>query len=515
MIFFSIAFIFQKDPGYMDSEFYYLAGKQLANGKLTIPVIWNYLDNPVKLPAPIFSYWMPGASILASISMKLFGDNFLGSRILSLLIALGIAPLSYVMAFKLSTNRATSFLTGVLSIFSGFYFKFITIPETVMIYILLGGLYFFSLSQIIQDFQTSKSAWKNLAVLGIVAGGLHLTRVDGLFFYFFGVFVIIFFIFKKQGISRKCACLQLLTFTFFYLIIMSFWFISNLQQYGTLFSPSNSKAFWIATYDDTFIYPPSGLTLNYWIENGLPLRFSQIINGLKINLGTFVGVQTAIIGLPLFMIGIKRRIRNTLIFPGILHLFLIFIIMTIVFPLAGARGGFLHSSAANQIIIWILMADGFHGFLEWGVRKRNWQLVRSQKMFGSALVVLVFLFTVFIYSRDVIGKNINYPKWSFEYSKFNEIEKKLEEITSEKTDVVMVNNPLGYNYSSGRWSVVIPNSEVQGFYEVIQKFHVKFIVVDKNLPEKFNENHQKFIINNFYLLKRLEDGSLIYAINEQ
>ena len=44
----------------MDAEYYYAGGIRLAEGDgFTENFLWNYLDNPVGLPHPAFTYWMP------------------------------------------------------------------------------------------------------------------------------------------------------------------------------------------------------------------------------------------------------------------------------------------------------------------------------------------------------------------------------------------------------------------------------------------------------------------------
>ena len=65
---------FQAVPGYMDAEYYFLGGRQLALGEgFQEPILWNYLDDPDGLPHASHAYWMPLASILAAIGMKLTG----------------------------------------------------------------------------------------------------------------------------------------------------------------------------------------------------------------------------------------------------------------------------------------------------------------------------------------------------------------------------------------------------------------------------------------------------------
>jgi len=74
----------------------------------------------------------------------------------------------------------------------------------------------------------------------------------------------------------------------------------------------------------------------------------------------------------------------------------------------------------------------------------------------------------------------------------------------------MINNPLGYYYSTDRWGIVIPNSESDQFLEVINQFNVRFIVLDNNLPNKFKENHFSLIEENFELIQDLPSGIKIY-----
>ena len=66
----------QSSPGYMDADYYYAGGTQLASGKgFNEPYIWNYLDNPASLPHPSNTYWMPLSSLIAAAGMILGGSH--------------------------------------------------------------------------------------------------------------------------------------------------------------------------------------------------------------------------------------------------------------------------------------------------------------------------------------------------------------------------------------------------------------------------------------------------------
>jgi len=128
LIVFSFNFIFQKTPGFMDSEYYFMGGKYLSQGQLDAPVVWNYLDNPTALPHPLFTYWMPLPSFLSMLSMDIFKNNsFLFGRLLFWIIAAGIPPLTMYMSYLIFNNKFSAWITSFLAIFSGFYFKFYTI----------------------------------------------------------------------------------------------------------------------------------------------------------------------------------------------------------------------------------------------------------------------------------------------------------------------------------------------------------------------------------------------------
>ena len=516
LVVFSVNFIFQQTPGFMDSEYYFMAGKYLSEGQLVAPVVWNYLDNPTALPHPLFTYWMPFPSFLSMLSMVFFkNDTFLFGRLIFWIIAAGIPPLTMCISYLIFKNKFSAWIAAFLSIFSGFYFKFYTIPETVTIYILLGGLYFFLLFKL-RNATSNKSALFISACLGVITGFLHLTRVDGIIFI--GITIILILTSKnlsKQWNTNKIP-IRLIVFSVFivfYLLISGWWYHRNLELFSTLFSPASSKALWIANYEDTFIYPASKLNFSYWVNNGLPQKGHQIWEALKSNLGNLIAVQSFIIGFPLVIISMRKIWKTRLLFFPILYFMMIFILMTFLFSEAGGRGGYLHSIAAIQIFFWILMGDGLDRFIQWGLQQRGWTLKRSQIMFGTALIGFSILFTSFIYFRDVLGYSGTKIAWNSESSEFIDLETQIELKSKNKQEVIMINNPVGFHVATDRWSIVIPNSDWKELESVIQKFEVKYIVLDQNLPKGLSNLDTWISVINLSEIYRLSSGKILYEIN--
>ena len=350
---------------------------------------------------------------------------------------------------------------------------------------------------------------------GLIAGLMHMTRVDGFIIFIFGIFIISIYFLRQLKAGRDSIrkwFLYLIIYITGYFLIAGWWYVRNLDLYNSIFSPASSKALWIATYDDTFIYPAGMLNLNYWLTNGLPLKLGQIWSALKSNLSTTFAVQSNIFGFPLFVIGLAKLRKKPIIIIASVIWCLFFILMTFVFSLAGERGGFLHSAASVQIIFWCLISEGLTIFIQWGIRKRGWKLIRSRIMFGTALILFSFIFTFSLYYQNVIGDSSNIYTWEADNSKYREDEEIINRSANSTKDVIMVNNPVGYYYETGRWSVVVPNTNIENFPELITRFNIKYIVIDKNLPEKLNNPQDLESQLNLKLLKQFEDGRKIYAI---
>lgn len=514
---FSLNFLFQKTPGYMDSEYYFLGGKYLSQFQLVAPVIWNFLDDPTSLPHSLFTYWMPFPSILSMLSILLFGNfSFFTGRLFFWIIAAGIPPLSAFVGYSVFKNKFTAWIAGLLAVFCGYYFKYYTITESVTIYIFFGGLFFLLIDKLLK-LRSHKCSIIITMFLGILTGILHMTRVDGLFFI--GIFFVsLFSIYKNYPKKNRAFSSELfqiiICYLIFYMLVTGWWYFRNYELFSSLFTPASSKALWIASYDDTFIYPATQLNFQYWLENGFPLKIAQIWNALKSNIGNLIAVQFGIIGMPLLIFSVKKINKVRLFLYPYLYFLITFFLMTFVFSESGSRGGYLHSISAIQIFIWVLIAGGTQQFIEWGIRKRNWMLLRSQVMFGSALIAFSIIFTSFVYVRDVIGTDSITTNWDRETVDFIELENQIIKRSDNSQDVIMINDPVGYHLATNRWSIVIPKTDWFYLRKLIQEFNVRYIVLDKNLPDELSNIDEWDEMIPLTEVFQSTSGKILYEVNK-
>jgi hypothetical protein len=482
-----LASSFQKSSGYMDADYYYANAVNIATGKgFNEDFIWNYLDNPKGIPHPSFTYWMPLASVVSSLSLILTGDlRFPISRIPFLLLSGFVPILAAHITLRISGDRKSAWMAALFSIFSGFYLIYLGLPETFLLYMLLGACFFeVGMTLFERSGKINRLFLLLCFILGGIAGLIILTRADGLLWVVAGLGLVIF---ASMGWGKERSFLHglwgiLLLFLGFGLITAT-WYIHNYSIFGSWMAPGGIKTLWMTDYNQTFIYPSSLLTFNHWWSVGILVHLKEYGSALWLNLQTLIIVQGEIFLVPFAIIAFLK-FRNIRILKWFTFIFFFqFLVSTFVFPYSGSRGGFFHSGSAFQIIFWALAGTGFWSVLEWGVTKRGWQLIRSAKMFVPALIFLVLLFSGFIYWQKVIGRDLSDPVWNQEHLVYQVIESELLAQGFPMDQKILIGNPPGYFVSTGRSALAIPDGDVDTLGDVAKKYGAELLAIDQNHPQ--------------------------------
>jgi hypothetical protein len=514
---------FQHIPGYLDSDYYYAGGIQLATGKgFTEPYLWNYLDGATSLPHPSHSYWMPLASIVAALGMWLTGQTtYASARLFFLLIAAFIPPLTAALAYTFSQRRDLAIASGLLAIFSVYNAPFVGVTDNFSLFMLLGGLYFIFATQLIQD-PTRKWNW---ILLGLLSGLMTLSRSDGLLWFaltFLFAFAVL--LAKKETLLKtpqpssfilhpSSFNLQLVTRNLFlaflgFLLIMSPWYARNLSVYGTIMAPGGSRALWLANYDQTFIYPPIALTKESFFALGWDHIIKDRMWALSNNLQSGFAAHGGIILFPFIVAGIIYFWKDQRVKLAALAWLILFFVMTFIFPFAGARGAFFHAGAALQPMWWSLAPLGLESILV-SLRKRGIGNDNNRVVFRSALIMVAMILTVYVVYLRLFtlgwgeGEDANYPV----------IEHFLIEKGIKSDDIVIVRNAPGYYLETGRSAISIPYGGEDAILQAADQFKADYLVLEpaavldpiKDLFKNPKNN------NKFIYLGEL-DGAHIYRI---
>jgi len=475
---------FQAAPGYMDADYYYAGGRDLATGHgFTEMVLWNYLDNPTGLPHPSNAYWMPLASLLAAAGAVLFGpSSWTAARVGFLAVAATLPPLTAALAWSLSARRDLAITSGLLAVFPAFYLPFLPVTDTFGLYMLLGGLFFLILSRF-SPFTTCSSWLISAFFLGVISGLMHLSRADGLLWFLMAIIAVLFF--RKPGQSPISILYSWGCILLGYLLIMGPWFARNISVFGKPLAPGGVKMLWLSSYDQLFAFPASQLTLTAWWHSGLAAILEARVWSLGLNLATTLSVQAEVFLLPLIGLGIWHLRKDRRMQLASLAWLLTLAGMTVVFPFAGARGGFFHSGAALQTVWWALAPVGLEQAIQWGRRKRGWNLAQARTIFRMALVGLAILLTAVIFWSRVIGKNAGLAgqpsqgtAWGQENYAYSQMNKYLVLHGAATGDTVMVANPPGFYLESGNPAIAIPSGNINTALAAARQYHASYLILE-------------------------------------
>ncbi len=472
---------FQELPGYMDADYYFAGGIQLAQGKgFTEPYIWNYLSDPQALPNPSHTYWMPLASIVSALGMWITGlTTYAAGRAPFILLSACVPLLVASLAFKVSHRSRFSMVSGFLSIFSMYYAPFMPVPDNYALCMILGAVFLFLAPR--------SQKWIPLA-LGALAGLLTLSRSDGLLWLGLAGLTMfwknsLFLKLQKVKLAeppeptgiliRKLLLSWLLVFVG-YLLVMGFWHYRNYALFDSFLAPGGGRLLWLENYNQTFIYPPEALTREGFLQAGWGAALQDRVAALQTNLGHAIAAQGEIFLFPFIVLGLWQLRSNLRVRIAVTGWLILFVVMTVLFPFAGPRGSFFHAGAAFQPMWWVAAPIGLDALIHW-VRRRGYFLdSKASPIFHSALVLLALVMTVYLVNLRVVAGG-----WARDDSIYPSVEEMLEENGISPNDVVIVRNPPGYFIASNRPAVVLPFGDESTILAVAEKFNARYLVLEK------------------------------------
>lgn len=472
-------------PPYVDAYFYTVGAWRLAEGHgFTEPFLWHYLDLPTSLPRAGFLYWMPLPSVLAAPLLALFSPvvdrSFLVAQVPFILLSSLLSPVSYVIACQTTGLRRHAWAAGLLTLFSGFFFPFWTLPETFAPFALFG-----SLALLVAGRQ---ERWLDALCVGLLVGLAHLTRADGV--------VLLPVVALAPVLSRSRRDMQsasgtlhsrpraiirfLLLVLVGYLLAMAPWFVRNVRTIGQPLSPAGTKTLWLRTYDDIACYG-CDLSLRSYLAWGWGNILGSKFSALWINFQRFLAENCQVLLLPFVLVGLYRLKRCLSFALSIFYLFLLYLTHSLVFTFPGWRGGFFHSSGALLPFLYVAAMEGLDTAVGWAARRRrSWNLPQARVVFTAAVMVSALALSLYALAQTL-------PTWRGADAAYQEIGAWLKANDVQSSAVVLVNNPPGFTYHTGMPSVVVPNGDVETLAAVADRYRVAYVVLDRNRSEGLAE----------------------------
>lgn len=473
----------QDMPGYLDSDYYFAGGLQLVKGDgFNEPYLWNYLDDPAGLPHPSHTYWLPLSSILAALSMAVFGQHtYSAARLVFILIAACIPPLTARLAKNYNGNRRTLALTsGLFAVFSIYHAPFMPVTDNFAPFMLLGGLLF-----LIMEY----NRWWAFLIMGLLAGLLNFARSDGLMWLGLLGLLLIWQAMETAEPEKICwryvlrilnkALHAYILVIIGYLFVMAPWYARNLSIFGSPLAPGGERILWLTNYNDTFAFPAARVNMQSWLAMGWNSALKTRLWALGMNAKNAIGAQGGLVLFPFILIGLWQVRRDLRVKLAITGWIILLFVMTLLFPFAGARGGFFHAGVAFQPLWWSLAPVGLEHAVAVTRRKGLFD-ERAYDIFRWAMVGICALLTVV-----VIQMRLFQLGWQVEEELYIKVEEFLVEQGAQPDEIVVTLNPPGYYIVSGRSCIVMPPGGADTILALASQYGASYFVLERNgvLPE--------------------------------
>ncbi len=183
---------------------------------------------------------------------------------------------------------------------------------------------------------------------------------------------------------------------------------------------------------------------------------------------------------PLILAGLWGLRKEKRVQVGVGIWVITFLVMSLLFPFAGSRGGMMHSGAGVQTLLWAVVPAGLERISKWAGRWRNWDVRQAVQVLGGGLVVISLGFSGFPFQTRVIGSDILHPAWSESYERYIKMEETLNKIGVDKGVTVMVNNPPGFYLASQRPCIAAPAGSIEAVLAAAEKYQAKFLMIEKD-----------------------------------
>lgn len=499
-------------PGYMDAYYYYDIAANLAQGRGFVEdFLWNYLDSPTGLPHPSNLYWLPLTSALIAPFLALLGVTFRSAQAGVVLLASVLPLIAYATAGLFGLSARQRLAVAIMTIFSGVYFIYWSVPDVVASYAVVGSLALYCSARGAQG----GGSW--LAGAAFFAGLGHLARPDGVLLL--GVAMFALLAWTMNGLPSRNASAtnevplsprhRLAAFGGWGLMMLAVyvgvllpWMLRNLQVVGVAW-PSSAETLFIREYNDTFRYGRT-LDLAYYLGWGWQNILASKARALGECLIVFLAPFSIYLA-PFGLIGFASWRRQRTAWPLLAYAVALYLVMALLFPFAAPRGSYLHSIVALLPFCLAASVKGIELAVSWAAgRLRHWVEPTAQRNFLAIAVVISVFASGFVALKSSSEWDVRYRTYERAAAWFR---------GNAPADArSMVVDPPGWYYSSHLSGVVFANEDIDTNIAICTRYGVGYLILEGAYPIGFQAFYEgRESRSDLRLLADLE-GARIYEV---
>ncbi|MBI3974517.1 MAG: hypothetical protein HY332_24835 [Chloroflexi bacterium] len=250
------------------------------------------------------------------------------------------------------------------------------------------------------------------------------------------------------------------------------WLVRNWLTWGSATPPGAGAALWLTEYDELFAYltPP---TFERWLDAGIAPAAAVRLGALVANLG-ILGQPLLYYLVPAAVIGAWCLRRTAAFRPAAAYLLTLYLAMSFVFPLQGARGSLFHSLAATLPFVNLWAVAGVEAIVAFAGWRRRWDVAQAQRVFAGALVAFGVLASVYFLA-------LHTSLWQARLDEYRAVASALDGVAGAGARVLAI-DPPGFWYASGRATIMIPSDGMAALVAAAERFDARYLILEPAAP---------------------------------
>lgn len=465
--------------GYMDASYTQHVGGNIARGRgLVQDVVWNYLDEQKTIQQPSNLYWLPLPSLLAGMSMMVFGISFRAAQIPFIFLSLVPPLFAFYLARRLYGREDYAWMAGLLTAFSGFYTAYWVSPDNFTVFAVTAdfALLFLALGIL-------GHPQRNFFIAGIFAGLAQLARADALFLL---VVAPILMWVSRRSHSMPAPVPSLLALAAGFLLVLAPWLMRNYLAVGTFLAPGGTRTLFLLNYDEFFSYDVTRLTLQRYLEWGIGNILRSKVEALGFSLLVLLFGVWQIFLAPFAAIGFWKARERVEMQAALIYMGLLVTAMALVFTFPATHGSMLHSATTLVAFGAVAVPPGLDAVIAWvGARRRGWNIAQAQRFFRWGAVAMAVGFSVYLYAQGVWltpNKDSAAPLWNQRDSEYAAIDRELDARGVPDESPVITVDPPSFINQTGRRSIYLPTESTSAVFDAAHQFGARYLVLQYDKP---------------------------------
>jgi hypothetical protein len=439
---------------------------------------------------------MPFPTLAAAAGIWLFSGwmaDFKAAQLVFILFAALVPPLSAALSYNLTKKKNFAWMAGIMAGFTGLYSHFQVGIDAFAIYMVLGSLFFLAFMRMEKG---------KYLVLGFLAGLMHLSRADGILWLGVAFAAVVIDQLEKERYSwgevfRKIFTAQFVRGSLLalagYVPVMGFWYLRNLNLFGSLMPPGNSATLWVLDYDEVFSFPATKLTPARFWASGLWEILKARGHALYLNMQTGFFSMGGILPGILAVMGVWRSRRMKVIWLGWVAWGVLTVMMTLAFPFPGIHGSYFHSGAAFVPLIYALVPVGIDVLTAASLRRfKSWEDQRIRPFYVIVTFVFAVGFTILSYYSGVVGfvdegETRTTWVWNATLKGYTAVEAYLEDLGVPKDEGIVSATAPAYVLINGRPSYNVPDGGPETLVALGAHYDIRWVLVENSHPEDLDD----------------------------